>query len=276
MVMQMNTSEIDEPIYDPESKDLVEKNVFTIFAHGQHILSKIRKIAEALDATVYPVDHDNRASQLNECNIRLQDITSVLTNTNIAVHAELRLLSNALSEWFILVRKEKAIYNTMNNFEYDPMRKTLIAEGWIPTFDLPVVQAALRHLSDTASGSSVPYMNDLRTGKCPPTFFRTNKFTEEFQVIIDSYGVAKYREINPAIIAIVTFPFLFAVMFGDIGHGAIMALVGGLMWKYERPLGKVRDEMFEMIYSGRYIVLLFGVFSMYDHLGDAVDVGIRD
>lgn len=39
-----------------------------------------------------------------------------------------------------------------------------------------------------------------------------------------SYGlpycrVAKYREANPGVFTIVTFPFLFAVMFGDWGHG---------------------------------------------------------
>ncbi len=106
-------------------------------------------------------------------------------------------------------------------------------------------------------------MNELRTGKEPPTFHRTNKMTSEFQMIIDSYGIAKYREINPTIVAVVTFPFLFAVMFGDIGHGFIMVVAGGLMCYYEKPLAKVKDELFEMIYSGRYIVLLMGLFSMY-------------
>jgi V-type H+-transporting ATPase subunit a len=35
-----------------------------------------------------------------------------------------------------------------------------------------------------------------------------------------------YKEVNPAIFATVTFPFLFGVMFGDMGHGSLMLSVG--------------------------------------------------
>jgi len=240
----MNTTEIDEQIYDPATQELVDKNVFIIFAHGQQILSKIRKISESLDATLYPLDPSNRPSQLAECNARIDDITSVLHNTNTTLHAELRLISHSLAEWSTIVKKEKAIYVTMNLFEYDPARKCLIAEGWLARNDVVKVQSCLREVgAGEGQGTEGPIMNELRTGKEPPTFHRTNKLTEEFQMIIDSYGIAKYQEVNPTIVAVVTFPFLFAVMFGDIGHGFIMVMAGGLMCYYEKPLAKVRDEV---------------------------------
>ena len=84
-----------------------------------------------------------------------------------------------------------------------------------------------------------------------------------FQVLIDAYGVASYREINPALFTIISFPFLFGVMFGDIGHGLIMALIAAYMiWK-ERDMmaDKKMNEMVKIVFGGRYIIILMGLFS---------------
>ena len=55
---------------------------------------------------------------------------------------------------------------------------------------------------------------------------------------MDSYGTSAYQEVNPGLFAIITFPFLFAVMFGDIGHGAIIFFAALYMILAERKLAK--------------------------------------
>lgn len=43
---------------------------------------------------------------------------------------------------------------------------------------------------------------------------------------MNTYGVPRYKEINPGTFTIVTFPFLFGVMFGDMAHGGLLFLFG--------------------------------------------------
>jgi len=68
----------------------------------------------------------------------------------------------------------------------------------------------------------------------PPTFFKSNAVIEIPQMITNTYGVPNYGEANPAVFTIVTFPFLFAVMFGDYGHGSLILLVGSILVLFDK------------------------------------------
>jgi V-type H+-transporting ATPase subunit a len=87
----------------------------------------------------------------------------------------------------------------------------------------------LQDINDRAGLTLPIIINQIRMNKTPPTFIRTNKFTEGFQNIVEAYGIPKYLESNPGLYTVVTFPFIFAVMFGDFGHGALITIAATAM-----------------------------------------------
>ena len=130
-----------------------------------------------------------------------------------------------------IVDREKAIFHTLNLFE-PYMQGMLRGQAWVLRDMLPQVnEAVARTHQHAGAGSAMPYYLDPVPGRwpTPPTHFHTNKFTEVFQAVVNTYGVPRYREANPALFTTVTFPFLFGVMYGDVGT---CCLWDGMAWLF--------------------------------------------
>jgi V-type H+-transporting ATPase subunit a len=63
-------------------------------------------------------------------------------------------------------------------------------------------------------------------------------------------------QVNPTVLTLMTFPFLFAVMFGDVGHALMMIAFAAFLIIKERYLAtQDLGDMVSLLFGGRYAPL---------------------
>lgn len=278
----VRTVAVSKTLNDPVSNEPVYKSVFSVLLLGDQLRRRVEKLLPYVSATVYQVPPSpvRYASEVRELSDRLAELERVLVHTD----ADIRQLLNALAfsnedkthspwmDWFVALQKEKLICDTLRKCDTEgPQSKMMRCEGWVPLSDVDGLRASL-HAAVRSSQQKQAVLQLLRAESAhtssPPTYFKTNKFTGSFQAIVDTYGVPRYKEVNPGLFTIITFPFLFGVMYGDVGHAVFITLFAVFMIFKERDLDaqlrrRELGEIFSMAYGGRYLLLMMGMFGIY-------------
>ena len=269
--------DIETAIVDPATGEEMKKTVFWIVFLGEQLNSRIRKMCDIIHASVYdtPPSREETERVLQLLQQELVDKRAVDTQTDDSIHNLLSRLawdndSSPLMDWEFALHKEKMICNVFMKCHF--YLTMLAVEGWCPTAELNEFKEACRNAvigtGHPPAAVEVSPANPLRPPTTPPTYFRLNKFTSTFQGIVDTYGVPRYKEVNPGLFTIISFPFLFGVMYGDIGHGVLLTLFALTLVLNEAKIDKVRrqgslGEIPTMAFGGRYVLLLMGCFAIY-------------
>lgn len=249
---------------------LIDRIGFMIFFKSHAIDVKLKRICDAFSVNRYDMSEINNPRQIQaieSANYKeILDIKSILnknTETRLKICLE---ISQFLEEYLWIVRREKNIYHSLNLFKNDVAGNLLRGRGWILTSSLNSARQLLKNAlgNNTLGPTAMIEKVNNEVIPTPPTHFQTNKYTYAFQEFVNTYGMPRYKEANPALFTAATFPFLFGVMYGDIGHGSLLSM-GGLYLILTEKNATARgiDEMVAGLYSARYMIFAMGLFAVY-------------
>ncbi|MED6207456.1 V-type proton ATPase subunit a1 [Stylosanthes scabra] len=238
--MLFNHEPADDKITDPISNEMIEKEVFVVFFSGERARTKILKICEAFGAHTYPVPEDisKQRQIINEVSSRLADIEATLDAGTRHRNKALASVGDHLEKWMDMVRREKAVYDTLNMLNFDLTKKCLVGEGWCPISAQAQIHEALQRATLDSNSQVGIIFHSLDALESPPTYFRTNNFTSPYQEIIDAYGDAhtagliKYRD-----------PYPFGVDPSWRGSRSELAFLNSLKMKMSILLGVVHMNL---------------------------------
>lgn len=133
--------------------------------------------------------------------------------------------------------------------------------GWVPSERLPQLR---RMLAQSFGNRYTLHARDPRADERlrVPSVIRHHRWLQPFARLVLNYGVPRYGEIDPTVLFAVSFVLMFGMMFGDVGHGAIIALAGILL---RRRLGQYAPLAVAAGISSTLFGLLYG--SMFSFEG---------
>jgi V/A-type H+-transporting ATPase subunit I len=139
------------------------------------------------------------------------------------------------------------------------LQYTYLIVGWVPTSKVAGLTARLKQVSNEILIESFSRKRGTgNSGENIPVALKNPKLLNPFQALVVTFSQPRYEELDPTFIIAVTFPLLFGAMFGDVGHGLLLALLGGLLVSRKVPALRGLAGLGGLVIACGLVATLFG------------------
>ncbi len=203
-----------------------------------------------------------------EFDTEIMKLDESLEETIAKLNTEKEKLNESLEEICSSISERLATVNEIIEVELERIRteetcQTMEDEitlwGWIPADKIDQILKA----NEEAKFE----MKITFTEKVPlisPSITKQGKFMGVIRDLVGGIGEPNLNEVDPYSIVKYTFPLLFGLMFADLGHGLMLALIGGfLLYKKKKNKIEPDESMLGYLYSGAELLIICGLTSAF-------------
>ena len=205
------------------------ERAFLFVASVKRDSQTIRKILETYDAEILPILKDIELRP-SEAIIRIERQLEEQYASREEALKRFRRLSEKYGDRLLSLRE--MLWNAQNflktKYALQKTRRLTRIVGYTPTSSLRELED---HLESALNGRFIILSDGCMAGGDPPTVLSNPKFIKPFEIITRLYGLPSYDEVDPTPFIAITFPLIFGLMFGDLGHGLILFL-GSLLFYF--------------------------------------------
>jgi len=180
------------------------------------------------------------------------------------VESQIREKIPALEQMWRNLRLNE-LYARVQSF-FSKTARTVIFSGWLPSSKRPELTAAIQRVTD--GHCYLEWHRGREVSKehpaSVPVQMHNPKFLSPFQMLVTNYSVPEYGSIDPTPLVAVAYLIMFALMFGDAGHGAVLLVLGALgSFLYRGGRSGVRNLLQLIAYCGAAAVIAGILFGSY-------------
>lgn len=126
--------------------------------------------------------------------------------------------------------------------------KTVLLSGWVPAKEKERIVGEIRRISGPVYlEGKKPEETGVPKDEIPVKMTH-HILVKPFELLLESYGLPRYGTVDPTVFVAFSFLLMFGAMFGDIGHGLVLAFLSGFLFKSKNE--KVKQAGTLILYCG--------------------------
>lgn len=152
-----------------------------------------------------------------------QAAAAALAQVNVEIQAFAASAAQPLAVIEQQAAMERCLLDAERNFPRT--EAAVLLRGWVPADGATVLEQRLKTV--TSGRCVIEQAAPAAPGDDQvPVLLRHGRLLRPFAMLVEGYGLPRYRELSPTLFVAITYLLMFGMMFGDVGHGAVLACAG--------------------------------------------------